>query len=109
MRYTATFTGRTAGAIGIFHRITTEVSGATPEAARLALYDRYEHIHQLALTPATRQDYCVTYEDGNSTVTGFNGTLEDAERYYIGQLFQFGDTEECPRDKMVKAAKVEQL
>lgn len=51
MRYRAEFYGRKAGAIGIFYWITTEVEGDDPDAARLALYDRYEHISKLRLTP----------------------------------------------------------
>ncbi len=51
--YTATFVGRTKGAIGIFYRINTTVTADNPEAARLALYDRFEHITGLHLTPVT--------------------------------------------------------
>ncbi len=51
----------------------------------------------------------VTFEDGNHLVTEINGTQEEIRRYYIGTKFQFGDTEECPRDKMVKAVNVEFL
>lgn len=51
--------------------------------------------------------YKVTFEDGNHLTTGFNGTLQDAEKYYVGQSFQFGDTEENPNDLMIKAVKVE--
>lgn len=52
MKYKATFTGREVGAIGIFHKIETEVDGENEESARLALYDRFEHITGLTLTPA---------------------------------------------------------
>jgi len=51
--------------------------------------------------------YKVTFEDGNTINTGFNGSLADAQSYYVGQKFQFGDTEERPFDVMVKAIKVE--
>lgn len=51
----------------------------------------------------------VTFADGNTITTEINGTEEEIRRYYIGQEFQFGDTEECPRDKMVKAVNVEFL
>lgn len=50
--------------------------------------------------------YRIDYEDGNHTVTGFNGTLPEAQAYYVGQAFQFGDTEEHPADKMVRAVRV---
>jgi hypothetical protein len=49
----------------------------------------------------------VRFADGNTITTGFNGTIDDAQRYYVGNLFQFGDTEECPTDRMVPAVSVE--
>lgn len=51
----------------------------------------------------------VYFEDGNTLTTKINGTKKEIEKYYIGQAFQFGDTEECPKDKLVKAVKVEFL
>lgn len=51
----------------------------------------------------------VTFEDGNSLTTGFNGTLQDAESYYLNNDFQFGDTDEHPADKLVRGVKVEQV
>lgn len=48
--YMAKFTGRNVGADGIFYPIETEVRAENPEAARIALYDRYEHIAGLKLT-----------------------------------------------------------
>jgi hypothetical protein len=53
--------------------------------------------------------YKVTFEDGNTLVTNFNGSIKDASVYYIGTLFQFGDTEEHPTDMMVMAVKVEAI
>ena len=47
--YDATFFGKTKGALGIKSWITTTVKGETPEAARLNLYERYEHIQNLTL------------------------------------------------------------
>jgi len=51
--FTAKFIGREKGAIGIFYPIeaTVTVAQASETAARLALYDQYEHIQQLTLTP----------------------------------------------------------
>lgn len=49
----------------------------------------------------------VTFEDGNTIETNINGTIEEVRAYYIGQAFQFGDTEEHPRDRLVKAIAVE--
>lgn len=47
--YTAIFTGRQVGAIGITYYIVTEVKGENEEKATIALYDRYEHISGLKL------------------------------------------------------------
>ena len=57
----------------------------------------------------TKKFYKVIFEDGNYLISGFNGTLEDAVKYYVGIAFQFGDTEECPNDKMIKAVRVEEV
>ena len=51
----------------------------------------------------------ITYENGDTTITGMNATLDEAKAYYIGTYFQFGDTEECPYDRMIKAVDVEQI
>jgi len=50
--YHAAFNGRKCHAIGITYRIVTTVQGDTPEDARLALCDRFEHIMGLKLTEA---------------------------------------------------------
>jgi hypothetical protein len=42
--YRCDFTGRLSGAIGIFYKIRATVCATDPEAARLKLYDTYEHI-----------------------------------------------------------------
>lgn len=47
--YHAVFTGREVGAIGKFHKIDTVVGGENPKAARLNLYERFEHISGLKL------------------------------------------------------------
>jgi hypothetical protein len=52
------------------------------------------------------RSYKVTFEDGNSLVTGFNGSFHEVENYYINQTFNVGHGEE---DLMVKAVKVEEL
>ncbi len=51
----------------------------------------------------------VTFTDGNTLQTGMNATLNEAKAYYVGQSFQFGDTDECPKDNLVKAISVEQI
>lgn len=43
--YKITFSGRKLGAIGLSCQYTAIRKGETPGAARLALYDEYEHIH----------------------------------------------------------------
>jgi hypothetical protein len=52
-------------------------------------------------------DVKVIFEDSNSLVTGINATIEEARRYYVGRQFQFGDTEECPNDKLIRAISCE--
>ena len=48
-KYTARFTGRLSGAIGCFHPCTVEVEAENEDAARLKLYDTYDHIQGLHL------------------------------------------------------------
>jgi formylmethanofuran dehydrogenase subunit E len=54
-----------------------------------------------------RNEFKVTFEDGNSLVTGFNGTLDDANAYYVGHGFNHGDVD--GKDRIVRAVRVEQL
>lgn len=49
--YTAHFTGRKVGAIGIRYAINTTVEAESIEDAKLRLYDRYEHIGQCVILP----------------------------------------------------------
>lgn len=51
--------------------------------------------------------YRITFADGNSLITSMNADLDGARQYYIGQSFQFGDTDEHPADKLVKAVSVD--
>jgi hypothetical protein len=44
----------------------------------------------------------VTFSNGDSLVTGFNGTLADAQSYYLGNWFNMGPVE----DLMVKGVEV---
>ena len=53
------------------------------------------------------RDITVTFEDGNTISTSINGSKETIREYYIGNRFQFGDTEEHTADKMIKAVSVE--
>ena len=59
------------------------------------------------LIEAQRNDFKITFENGNSITTGFNGTLEDAKEYWkIGKKFNVGRGE---KDSMQAVTKVEQL
>jgi len=49
----------------------------------------------------------VTFSDGHTISTNVNGTDEEIRRYYLGHVFNFGDTEAHPKDKLVTAVKVE--
>lgn len=51
----------------------------------------------------------VKFENGDELTTSINGTDEEIRRYYIGQKFQFGDTEQCPQDNLQRAVNVEFL
>ena len=53
--YKATFYGRKVGAIGIRYLIEDTVSADNKEAARLKLYDKYEHISDLKLKEVEQQ------------------------------------------------------
>jgi len=54
-KFIATFTGREKNAIGIFYKITDIVEADDQEQARLKLYDKYEHIHQLTFEEVTNK------------------------------------------------------
>lgn len=51
----------------------------------------------------------VTFSDGNTLTTEINGSEEEIRRYYLGQQFNFGDTEAHPTDNMQTATAVEFL
>jgi hypothetical protein len=105
-KYKAKFTGRNAGADGIFYPIETTVAGTDAEDARLRLYDRFEHITRLTLAPMTeRHAVKVTFADGNTLTTDINGTPDEVRAYYVGQWFNLGDGN--GGDRMAKAVGVE--
>jgi len=60
-------------------------------------------------TANQRRSIRVTFEDGNTVDTEINGTEEEIKEYYLGKKFNFGDSDEHSKDKMVKAVKVEFL
>ena len=47
----------------------------------------------------------VFFSNGDSLITGFNGTLKDAEKYYVGKYFNFG----IENDIMTKGIKVQKI
>lgn len=47
----------------------------------------------------------VTYDDGDYTVTDFNGTLDEAVKYFLSSTFNLG----TERDDMHRCVKVELL
>lgn len=49
----------------------------------------------------------VTFEDGNTIVSEINGTKEEIEQYYLNNSFNFGDSDEHPQDKVLRATNVE--
>lgn len=44
-KYTIEFIGRLAGALGVTYKIIEDVEADSVEAARVKLYDKYEHIY----------------------------------------------------------------
>jgi len=48
----------------------------------------------------------VYFDNGNILLTGFNGSLKKAEKYYIGTTFNLGNAD---KDVMVKGTKVEEI
>ena len=51
MKWQAKFNGRKSGSIGLVYDITDEATGDDEAAARLDLYNRFEHIAHLVLIP----------------------------------------------------------
>lgn len=47
----------------------------------------------------------IGFENGDSFETGFNGTLDEARRYYLGCVFNLGTVD----DDMQRCNSVEQL
>jgi hypothetical protein len=45
------------------------------------------------------------YEDGDTTTTRFNGTMEEATQYYVGNVFNIGTV----TDNLQKCVKIEEV
>lgn len=50
-----------------------------------------------------------TFSDGTEIITAINGTDQEIRDYYCGQYFQFGDTDDCPGDKLLECTQLEFL
>jgi hypothetical protein len=50
-----------------------------------------------------------TYSNGDTITTAINGTFENAKQYFLGQWFNFGDTDAKPYDDMQQCIKVEEV
>jgi hypothetical protein len=48
----------------------------------------------------------VTFSDGDSLVTRFNGTLLDARHYYMGNVFNLGGIVDPIEDRLVTAINI---
>lgn len=68
--------------------------------------EQYEAYQAKMAAARVMNVFKVTFEDGDWLTTGFNGTLADAEKYYLGQTFNVGLG---PDDNLQTAVKVELL
>lgn len=50
----------------------------------------------------------VYFEDNNVIETRFNGTFLEASQYYVGKQFNFGDTIDCNKDRMVTCVSIKE-
>ena len=46
------------------------------------------------------------YTNSDTITTGFNGTYEDAEDYFLGNVFNIGNGEEDNLQKCIKAEQI---
>lgn len=60
-------------------------------------------------TSPPRVSVKITDNTGNSWISTINGTFEDAQKYYLGQQFNFGDSDAHPGDKIVTVTNVDLL
>jgi hypothetical protein len=51
----------------------------------------------------------LTYSDGSSQVSSFNGDIRDAKDYWLGRWFNVGDNDWGESDIMIQVVTVEQL
>ena len=51
----------------------------------------------------------VVFENGDFLITDINATFEEAAKYYVGQSFNFGDTDEYPQDRILKCVAIQEM
>ena len=51
----------------------------------------------------------VTFHNGTELFTEINGTEEEILKYYINNIFNFGDTDDHPEDILLRGVAVEFL
>jgi len=95
------FHGREQGAIGISYDQGFSTMAAGEAEAREELASKYEVYHLKLITRAFR----VTLDNGDFWVTEFNGTLEEARKYYMLRSGFVPGGDSLP----VKVVKVEQI
>ena len=53
--------------------------------------------------------YKITFSNGDSITTNINLGLNEAREYYFNNWFNFGDTEDNPRDIMAYGVMIEEV
>lgn len=100
MRFRFDFVGCKRGAIGIHYPITAEAVGADAEAAKLALYDRYDHISG---AKHVRLMFAPTYvnKNGMRTLMQGNQGRNHFETHEAAKEWLDAVMENTPREKVV--------
>lgn len=99
MRYFADFKGREKTAIGATYKISYQVIAYDEEAARLKLYDRFDHISDLNLRPAH-----LSNRTKRCTCCG-NETTRQPQNY--DQDTGYGHCDSCLSEFWPKVASIE--
>jgi hypothetical protein len=67
---------------------------------------KYWNTHYPYCTLETKNTLRCTYSNGDSIITSINGTLQDAENYFLGQVFNIGSVndniQQCVKVELVK-------
>ena len=118
--YEIQFIGRTVGAIGKFYPIRAQVFAADAEAAKLKLYDRFEHITGATVKEITSPfDSDCLFDYANDTRTHSNGIrahvarmcrLIDCAAWELAQANQnWHDDKDAPDHALFQAQHLEQF